>query len=116
MDYIITKQTPRNEWRIYLDKEIKDEFVVYKGHKLGLEPDKMIEFLEYRRERSSNKIYFLDYQKSKESPDPRNTSMWIVGTIENIERVVLESWDTLQNKLKEKDKNFRKITVTRVNI
>ena len=116
MDYIITKQTPRNEWRIYIDSDIKDEFVVYKGHKLGVETNILMEFLEYRRERTTNRIYFLNYQKIEKISDSKDMTKWIQGTVDNPERALVESWNSLQSKLKEKKPDFRKILITRVNI
>ena len=42
--------------------------------------------------------------------------MWISGNRNNIEKILEESWSSLQSKMKEKKSNFRKITVTMVNI
>jgi DNA polymerase III psi subunit len=116
MNYIVTKQTPRNEWRIYLDEEITDQDVIYKGHKLAIETKHLVEFLEFRMEKSSGKVFFLNYEKLKEQPDTKDMNMWITGTESTLERIVEQSWSSLQKKLKEKKTNFRKITVTRVNV
>ena len=116
MNYIVTKQTLKNEWRIYLDQNVEDEFIVYKGHKLGVEPKHLIEFLDYRQEKSTGKLFFLDYKKMKDPVSTKDLDMWILGNSSNVEKIMEQSWDTLQDKLKEKDKNFRKIVVTRVNI
>jgi len=116
MDYIITKQTLKNQWRIYLDEANENETVVYKGHKLGVEPKHLMEFLDYRLEKSTGKLFFLNYQKIKESVNTKDLDIWILGNSANMDQIMDQSWNTLQNKLKEKDKNFRKIVVTRVNI
>ncbi len=116
MNYIVTKQTPRNEWRIYLDEEVTDQDIIYKGHKLGIETKHLVEFLEYRRERSSGKVFFLNYENLKGEPDTKDMGMWISGTENSLDKIVDQSWSSLQNKLKDKKTNFRKITVTRVNI
>ena len=116
MNYIVTKQTPRNEWRIYIDEEVTDERIVYKGHKLGIEAKHLSEFLEYRTEKSTGKVFFLNYEKVKDTPDTKDIGMWISGNRNNIEEILEESWSSLQSKLKEKKSNFRKITVTMVNI
>ena len=116
MNYTITKQTPRNEWRIYLDDESYDGKIIYKGHKLGINTETLMEFLEYRKERSSGKILFLDYEKVQNTPDHKDSEQWIVGTTNNIEPILEKSWESLLNMLKEKKGNFRKISITKVNI
>jgi hypothetical protein len=116
MNYFVTKQTLKNEWRIYLDQDVEDELIVYKGHKLAIEPKHLLEFLDYRQEKSTGKLYFLDYQNMKESPDTKDTNMWISGSTTTIDKIVDQSWNSLQNRLKQNTKNFRKIVVTRVNI
>jgi hypothetical protein len=116
MNYIITKQTPRNEWRIYLDDESYDGKVIYKGHKLGIDTITLMEFLEYRQERSTGKVLFLDYEKVEDTPDHKVQEQWIVGTSNNIESILEKSWESLLNMLKEKKGNFRKISITKVNI
>jgi len=116
MDYIVTKQTSRNEWRIYLDKDITDETIIYKGHKLGIEKTHLLEFLEFRHEKSSGRIFFLNYEQSNGKPDAKDLTMWISGNANTIEKTVEQSWNSLQIKLKEQKKDFRKITITRVNV
>ena len=116
MDYIVTKQTPRNEWRIYLDEDIKDEAIVYKGHKLGIEKTHLLEFLEFRQEKSTGRIFFLNYEQSNGKPDAKNLTMWISGNSNTIEKILEQSWNSLQSKLKEKKKDFGKITITKVNV
>ena len=116
MNYIITKQTPRNEWRIYIDGEIENEVIIYKGHKLGVEFKHLFECLEYRQEKSSGKYYFLNYEKLETTPDTKNTEMWFDGNVATLERIVDQSWSTLQIKLKKEFGDFRKIILTKVNI
>ena len=116
MDYVVTKQTPRNEWRIYLDNIESDGKIIYKGHKLGIKTEILKEFLEFRQERSSGKLMFLDYEKVKDEPDHKDMQQWIIGTSNNIETILEKSWESLLNMLKEKNGNFRKISITKVNI
>jgi len=116
MDYIVTKKTLKNEWRIYFDEYNGNESIVYRGHKLGIESKHLIEFLDFRMEKSSGKLFFLNYEKSKENVDAKDLDTWIQGFNANIEEILDQSWYTLQNKIKEKKKDFRKIVVTKVNI
>jgi tRNA U34 5-carboxymethylaminomethyl modifying enzyme MnmG/GidA len=116
MDYIVTKQTPRNEWRIYLDENTTDDTIIYKGHKLGIEKNHLLEFLEYRQEKSTGRIFFLNYENANGTPNAKDHSMWIPGNSNTLEKTLEQSWDSLQKKLKEQKKDFRKITITRVNV
>jgi tRNA U34 5-carboxymethylaminomethyl modifying enzyme MnmG/GidA len=116
MNYTITKQTSRNEWRIYLDQEKIDGKVIYQGHRLGIETKHLHEFLEFRQEKSSGKVLLLDYEKLKDEPDHKDMNMWIVGNNANIDTIVEKSWESLLNRLKKDNTNFRKIAITKVNI
>ena len=116
MNYTITKQTQRNEWRIYVDDDNYEGKIIYKGHKLGINTSMLMEFLEFRQERSSGKMLFLDYEKVKDEPDHKDMGQWIVGTSNNIESILERSWESLLTMLKEKNGNFRKISITKVNI
>lgn len=116
MNYTITKQTPRFEWRIYLSDKDYDGKVIYKGHKLGINPDLLKEFLEFRQERSTGKLFFLDYEKVKDVPDHKDLKQWIIGTDGNIQTIVERSWESLLSMLEDKNGDFRKISITKVNI
>jgi hypothetical protein len=116
MNYIVTKQTPRNEWRIYLDQKETYGKVIYEGHKLGIETKHLQEFLEYREEKSSGKILLLDYEKVKDEPDHKDLNMWIIGNNGTLENTLERSWESLLNKLKKTNTSFRKIAITKVSI
>jgi len=117
MEYYVTKQDHRNEWRVYLDDNITtDDTILYKGHKLGLETKDMVSFLEYRQEKSTGKLFFLNYKKVKEMPDTKDSSMWFEGNGSTIDRIVQESWLSLEKKIAEEGNKFRKVTVTRAPI
>jgi hypothetical protein len=117
MDYYVTKQDSRNEWRIYLNDEVstKDQ-ILYRGHKLGLEPKDMINFLEYRKEKSTGKFFLLNYEILKDTPDTTDSSMWFVGVENTIDRMVIDSWKSLEKKIANDGKKFRKITITKAYI
>jgi hypothetical protein len=114
MNYTIIKQTPRNEWRIYLDNQECDGKIIYKGHKLGITKETLKEFLEFRQERSSGKLLFLDYEKVNHEPDHKDMKQWIIGNTNNIDTIAEQSWESLLNKLKQENGNFRTISITKV--
>lgn len=116
MDYIVTKQTPRFEWRIYIDKETSEGKILYKGHKLGIEKSHMKEVLEFRNEKSSNNIYYLDYEKAINGPDHKDLNIWIRGVDTNVESIAEKSWESLISMIQKKNGKFRKISLTKVNI
>jgi len=117
MEYYITKQDHKNEWRVYFDDKIDtDGQILYQGHKLGLESKDMIKFLEYRQERSSGKFFFLNYQNLKDVPDTTDSTMWFVGSGATIEKIINESWSSLEKKIVDGGKKIRKITITKAYI
>ncbi len=117
MDYYVTKQDSRNEWRIYFNDQVSTEDqILYRGHKLGLEPTDMIKFLEYRQERSTGKVFLLNYVMLKDRPDTTDSSMWFVGIETMLEKMINDSWESLEKKISNDGNKFRKITVTKAYI
>ncbi len=115
MEYLVTKRTPKNEFRIYLDDDF-DGVVIYKGHKLGIEYKHLIEFLDFRIEKSTNKILFFNYQNYANLNNNFNINEWFIGTINSHGEIIEKSWETIIDILSEMKKDFRKIIVTKVNI
>lgn len=116
MDYIVSKDGPRLQYRIYIDGKETDGKLVYKGHKLGVDENTLSEILDYRIERSTNKIHFLKYDKIEDSPDYLDLNQWKIGRIDSMNIGLLESWMSLNNKMQEKFGKFRKIIITKVNL
>lgn len=114
MNYFVTKKSNRLECRIYLDQVEVDSPIIYKGHKLGIESKHLLEFLEYRQEKSTGRVYFLNYEKWDGTLDHKNADIWISGSEKNLGPVVTESWNTLKNRLKKTNPDFKRIVVTKV--
>jgi hypothetical protein len=116
MNYIILKKDARKEFRLYVEGNESEGQVLYKGHKLSLEVNQLGKILDYRMEKSSNKLHFLIYDKIKESVTIADTSIWRVSSSESFDRQILESWESAQRALESKCGKFRKILITMVNI
>ena len=114
--YWITKSQLKVEYRVYIDESLIDGNIIYNGHKLAVETNLLLEIIDYRIEKSTNKIYFLNYTNVDFPPNHIELSLWDVGKQESIDRNLFESWMSLISKIKNNIGNFRKIIVTKVNI
>jgi hypothetical protein len=117
MCYVKCKSFGRYEYRVYIDNgQDIDGNVIFKGHKLEPEFNLLSEILEYRIERSTNSIYFLKYDKLIGEPDFMKSEMWNVGREESVKKNLLDSWISLNKKMRSEFGDYRKIIITKVNI
>ena len=116
MNYVVFKNVNRRQYRIYLDGAEYEGRLVYKGHKLGVELDLLSHLIDFRIDRTSNRISVLNYEKVEENVDILNKNQWFVGTSDNLGNLLNESWNSLQKTLENKCGKFRKILITEVNI
>jgi len=104
LNYIITKKEPRFEWRLYVEPTDNIEGrVVYKGHKLGVGYDLLSNMIEYKQEKTTNRIYLMDYE---------NEGRWFITNSSKLIESLSESYDTLQRFAQEKFGKFRKVVIT----
>jgi hypothetical protein len=117
MNYFVTKSSNRIEYRIYTSDEVEVEgTTIYKGHKLGVDDNLLLEILDVKIEKSTGKIHFLKYDKVVTEPDRLDLNMWIVGRTESLNRNLQDCWSTLDRTIRQKFGEFKKIIITRVNI
>lgn len=116
MDYLVSKTGPREEYRVYLEGKQPEGVEIYKGHKLGVESRLLFEILDFRFEKSSNKIHFLNYDKVEDIISTQDYKLWTIGRKESLEKNLLDSWMSLNKKLRLKFGDFRKVIITKVNI
>lgn len=104
LNYIVTKREPRFEWRFYIEptEEVEGK-VIYKGHKLGINHKLLSSMLEFKQERTTNRIYLIDYE---------NEGRWFVTNDNGLLETLSESYDTLQRVAQDKFGKFRKVVVT----
>ena len=106
LNFITIKKDPRFEYRFYLEgEENVDGKIIYRGHKLGVDESLLLNLLDYKVERTTNKIYLKDYQFEDQ---------WFAGNNSNSIRVIQKSYESLQNKAEQQFGKFRKIVITRV--
>ena len=104
LNYIVTKREPRFEWRFYIDPTDQIEGkIVYKGHKLGINYDLLSNMIEFKQEKTTNRIYLVDYE---------NQGKWIVTNRSSLMESLNESYETLQKLAQNKFGKFRKVIVT----
>lgn len=106
LNFIIIKKDSRFEYRLYLEDSVDVQGrVIYKGHKLGVNENILSQILEYRLERSTNKLYLLDYD---------SLSNWFITTKSNAVLGLNKSYESLQSKAEKQFGKFRKIIITMV--
>jgi len=116
MNYVVFKNVVRKQYRIYTDVSDYEGNIIYKGHKLGLELNSLSQLIDYRIEKTSNRVSVLMYDKIKENVSVLDASIWKIGSSENLGKLILESWESVQIALESKCGKFRKILITEVNI
>ena len=116
MNYIISKSGGRSEYRIYKDGDDFEGYPIYNGHKLGVENNLLAEVLDYRIDRGTGKIHFLKYDKVVTEPNHLDLKMWEIGRGESMQKNLLDSWISLNQVMREKLGEYRKIIITKVNI
>lgn len=79
--------------------------VIYKGHKLGLEPKFLNLILEFKLEKTRDKIYIKDYA---------NDDRWFVTSSRALVSGMEQSYNSLQAKAENEFGKFRKVIITRV--
>ncbi len=105
LDYIIIKKGPKFEFRLYteINENIEGQ-IIYKGHRLNLDGQLLSNILEYKMEKTTNKVYLKDY-----CSDDR----WFIGTKYDASRVINQSYESLQQIAEQQFGKFRKIVITR---
>jgi|688.fasta_scaffold621683_1 hypothetical protein len=104
LNYITTKRDARFEWRFYIEPNDNVEGrIIYKGHKLGVGNDVLSNMIEYKQERTTNRIYLMDYE---------NQGRWFVTNDGGLIETLSESYDTLQRIAQEKFGKFRKVVIS----
>lgn len=117
MGYVKSKSLGRSEYRVYVDDgQDVDGIVIFKGHKLEPEYNLLSEILDYRIEKSNNRVYFLKYDKMTDDPDFMKSDMWSIGREESVRKNLLDSWISLNQKMRSEFGDYRKIIITKVNI
>jgi hypothetical protein len=104
LNYITTKKDTRFEWRFYIEpSEGVEGRVVYKGHRLGIDHNLLSKMIEFKQERTTNRLYLKDYE---------NQDRWFLTNESGLVETLNESYDTLQRISQEKFGKFRKVIVT----
>lgn len=115
--YLVSKHGPRYEYRIYIDNDEPTEGnIIYRGHKLGIDDKILQEILDYRIEKSTNKVLYLKYDKIIGEINHKNQDIWENGKIESLYKNLLDSWMSLSKTMRSKFGDYRKIIITKVNI
>jgi len=106
LNFITIKKDPRFEYRFYLENDSSIEGkIIYKGHKLGVDEQILSNILEYKSERTTNRVYLMDYDTE---------DRWFVSSNSNNLLAINQSYESLQSKAEKQFGKFRKIVITRV--
>ena len=101
LNYITIKKDPRYEYRFYTEHIQEPEGkVIYKGHKLGIDEKLLASLLEYKMERTRDRIYLMDYDSS---------DRWFTSSSSNIGNTLNQSYESLQSKAENNLVNLEKL-------
>ena len=116
MNYVVFKTAGIKEYRIYVESAEHDGIIIYKGHKLGVELNLLSQLIDFRVEKTSNRISVLNYEKITDKVNTFDKNQWLVGNSDNFANLLIQSWESIQKTLENKCGKFRKILITEVNI
>lgn len=116
MNYLVFKNDSRREFRLYVEGSEYEGQIIYKGHKLSLEVNLLSQLIDYRIERSSNKIFYLQYDKITDGVSNLDKNIWKISSSESFEKSIMDSWESMRIAMQSKVGKFRKILITVVNI
>jgi hypothetical protein len=106
LNFITIKKDSRFEYRLYTeDSELIEGKVLYKGHKLGVSENLLSQILEYKLEKTTNKLYVFDYNSQ---------DTWFVTTRLQPILAINKSYESLQTKAEKVLGKHRKIVITMV--
>jgi len=97
-----------NRFTYYLYTENHQEIegqVIYKGHRLSLESQFLNQILEFKLEKSRDRIYIRDYSSDND---------WFISSSRNLIPMIEKSYETLQTKAEKEFGKFRKVIITRI--
>ena len=118
--YVTTKSTPRKEWRVYVDRpetELEGE-ILYRGHRMGVTTELLVEILESKVDVSKSTIYILRYEKMEAgvTADVRNLQIWKPVRQEHVNTELMDTWLNISDGMRKQFGNHNKIIVSRINI
>jgi hypothetical protein len=113
MEYLTLKKWRNYEWRLYPEDSQTEGEVIYKGHKLGLESNLILQIIETRTI-NKNSFHFFRYDKDLSNKNTLDKGDWIKTDEKDFLKNLLDSWSSALNKLESDNKKFRKVVVTKL--
>jgi len=106
LNFITIKKDSKFEYRLYTENAEKIEGrILYKGHKLGVNENLLGQILEYKLERTTNKLYLFDYNSE---------DTWFVTTRLQPLPAINKSYESLQSKAEKVLGKHKKIVITMI--
>lgn len=106
LNFITIKKDSKFEYRLYTENAEKIEGrILYKGHRLGVSENLLGQILEYKLERTTNKLYLFDYTTD---------DTWFVATRIQPLSAINKSYESLQSKAEKHLGKYKKIIITMV--
>lgn len=111
MNYLVLRKWRNYEWRLYPENSKFEGQVIYKGHKMGVDNNLLLEVIETKI-MNNNSFELLKYDEGDLKVSSKRT--WIKTDRDKLLKKLMESWESALNKLEIEDMKFKKIIVTKL--
>lgn len=111
MNYLVLRKWRNYEWRLYSDNSKFEGQIIYKGHKMGLDNNLLLEVIETKI-MNNNSFELLKYDEGDLKVSSKRT--WIKTDRDKLLKTLMESWKSALNKLEIEDVKCKKIIITKL--
>jgi hypothetical protein len=110
MNYLVLRKWRNYEWRLYPDDSKFEGQVIYRGHKMGVDNNLLLEILDIKMV-NNNLFEILKYDEG----DLNNLrkKVFIKTDKNDLVKTLLESWNSALNKFENQNSNSKRIIVTK---
>jgi hypothetical protein len=111
MNYLVLRKWRNYEWRLYPDDSKFEGQVIYRGHKMGVDNNLLLEIIEIKI-MNNNLFEVLKYDEG----DLNNLRkrVFMKADKNNLLKVLLDSWDSALNKFETEVGKSKKIVIKKL--
>lgn len=111
MSYLTLKKWRNYEWRLYPDNSKIEGQILYRGHKMGVDSNTLLEILDVKTT-NNNEFEILKYNEGDLNDNRKK--VWIKTNKSGLLKTLIDCWDSALNKLESVNAISKKIVITKL--
>jgi hypothetical protein len=111
MKYLVLKKWRNFEWRLYPENSICEGQVIYKGHKMGIDSNLLLETIDLKVN-NANTFEILNYNEGVLHENRKK--VWIKTDKNKLVKTLNDSWNSALEKLESENGKLKKIIITKI--